>query len=80
MQATGQYRVADVAEIVYDTRKKGSYLLGCGDCAEAFEGSIRVYFKRFDVLNQSPSTLKCAGSSTFKEYLTVHTVKLSESL
>jgi len=64
--ATGQHMLRDVSEIVLDTERVPSYLCGMGSCAGSFSGSIKIYFKTFDTMNTTASTLACSSISAYE--------------
>jgi len=65
---TAAYLLTNVAELVMDTSKVPSYLCGLSCCGEKFQGSLKVYFKKFDTLNTTATTLQCSSVFYFEKW------------
>lgn len=66
---TGQYLLADVAEIMYVTARNPSFCCGMGQCAESYQGTLRIFFNKFDAQNMAPTTLKTSSVYAFEAFV-----------
>lgn len=65
---TGQYLLSDVAEVVYVTARNPGFCCGIGNCSESYDGTLRIFFNKFDAANMAPTTLKTSSASAFETF------------